>query len=187
MERSAVLIDLGFFAKILKYCFDEPRIDFERFSDIVTEGTERFRTYVYDCLPYRDEHPSAEQQARYENHQRFLNAIRRLNRFDVRLGRLAYDSTTGEYVQKRVDVLMSVDLVRMSWSQQIRTAVLVTGDSDLVPAVQAAKYAGVVTILYYASCYDEDERIRTRAHDELLTACDESHLVTREIIEQSMF
>jgi len=34
----------------------------------------------------------------------------------------------------------------MSWDHQITKAVLVTGDSDFVPAIQAAKDAGVLTV-----------------------------------------
>ena len=43
------------------------------------------------------------------------------------------------FKQKMVDVLLSVDLVRLSWSKQIQAAILVAGDSDYVPAVEAAE------------------------------------------------
>jgi len=182
-NRAAVLIDLGFFAKVLKHCFGEPRIDFEKFSDILCGEQPRLRTYIYDCMPYQGNPPTEEERRRYANHNRFLDALRKLNRFEVRLGRLSYDPNSGKYTQKRVDVLISVDLVRMSWGGQISTAVLVTGDSDLVPAVQAAKDAGVLTVLYHATCHDTYGNVRTRAHDELLGACDEWHEISEDLIE----
>jgi len=44
--------------------------------------------------------------------------------------------------------------------------VIVTGDSDFVPAIEAAKDAGVITSLYYS---------RKAVHDELLAAVDERY------------
>ncbi|WP_342764874.1 NYN domain-containing protein [Methanoregula sp.] len=63
-----------------------------------------------------------------------------------------------------MDILLAVELVRLAWSGQIGYAALVTGDSDFVPAIEAAKDAGVITKLYYS---------RQSVHDELLSAVDE--------------
>jgi uncharacterized LabA/DUF88 family protein len=70
---------------------------------------------------------------------------------------------------------MAVDLVRMSSSRQIEKAVMVTGDSDLVPANDAARDEGVVVVLYYSP---------NARHDELLQACDERYEITRNLIEK---
>ena len=53
------------------------------------------------------------------------------------------DRNAWDYEQKRVDVLLAVDLVRLSSKQQIQRAVLVAGDSDFLPAVTVAKDEGV--------------------------------------------
>ncbi len=177
---------MGYLSKVFKYCFDEPQVNFERLSDMMCDGKERLRTYVYDCLPYQDDPPTDEQRRRYLRHNRFLATLGKLRRFDIRLGRLAYDRHAGEFVQKMVDVLMSVDLVRMSWGRQIGTAVLVTGDSDLVPAVLAAKDAGVVTVLYHADCHDENGHARTRAHSRLMEVCDECRVIDDELIQSAL-
>jgi uncharacterized LabA/DUF88 family protein len=81
----------------------------------------------------------------------------------MRFGKLRKNSD-GSFEQKRVDILLAVELVRLSWSGQIGHAVIVTGDSDFVPAIEAAKDAGVITKLYYS---------RRSVHDELLSAVDE--------------
>jgi uncharacterized LabA/DUF88 family protein len=81
----------------------------------------------------------------------------------MRFGKLRKNKD-GTYEQKRVDILLVVELVRLSWSDQIRYAVIVTGDSDFVPAIEAAKDAGVITKLYYS---------RRSVHDELLSVVDE--------------
>ncbi len=103
---------------------------------------------------------------------KFIYTLRRLPRFEVRLGKLGWAG--GELVQKRVDILLTVDLVRMSWGRLIGTAILVTGDGDFVPAVEAAKDAGVLVQLYYS---------RSSIHDELLSAVDESFVITEELID----
>jgi len=118
-------------------------------------------------MPYQSSPPSAEEKARYAAIDRFIYSLKKIPRFEVRLGKLSY--IHGEFVQRRVDVLLSVDLVRMSWGRQIQRAVLLSGDIDLVPAVQAAKDAGVLTQVYYS---------RRSVHDELLQACDDRFEMT---------
>jgi len=92
----------------------------------------------------------------------------------VRLGKLGW--VGNELVQKRVDILFAVDIVRLSWGRQIGKAILVTGDSDFVPAVLAAKDAGVLVQLYHSP---------NSVHDELLSAVDESFMITAELIEKA--
>ena len=180
MVRSAVFIDGGYFSKVLRIAFKSTKIDFEKFSDVLCEDCERLRTYYYDCMPYQSDPPTEEQSRRYAAHDQFIYNLKRLRRFEVRLGKLIYIPSMNEYVQKRVDVLFSVDLVRMSWDHQIGKAILVTGDSDFVPAIQAAKDAGVLTVL----CYSKASGVS--ALDELLYACDERKEITAELINKCL-
>ena len=175
MDRAVVLIDGGYIAKVIDQDFGRTRIDFLKFSDIVCEGTERLRTYYYNCMPYQHDPPSDEERARFSSMDKFIYSLKKYPRFEVRLGKL--QQIAGEFTQKRVDILMAVDLVRMSWGKQIGKAILITGDSDFVPAVEAAKDAGVIVQLYYS---------RRAIHDELLLAVDDSFEITREMIDKSL-
>ena len=177
MVRAAVYLDSGYFAKVLKYAFHEPKIDFEDLSDKLCEGCERLRTYFYYCMPYQSHPPTPEERNRYARADSFIYNLKKLNRFEIRLGKLIYVPKLNDYVQKRVDVLLSVDLVRMSWARQIDRAILVTGDTDFVPAVEAAKHAGVVTKIWYCN------RPRVTTPDELLFACDERNEITQDLID----
>jgi uncharacterized LabA/DUF88 family protein len=187
MERAAVFIDIGYFSKVLKHCFGEPRINFESFSDLLCGEKERFRTYVYDCAPYESNPPTEEEQRRTANHVRFVKSLSRLNRFEVRLGKTAFNPHTGEFYQKRVEVLLTVDLMRMAWSRQITTAILVTGNSDFVPAIESAKSAGVLVMLFYKDCEELDGGAITRSMDELLSSCDDTEIIEDSIIDESTF
>ncbi|MFQ6052342.1 MAG: NYN domain-containing protein [Candidatus Hydrothermarchaeota archaeon] len=148
MDKAAVFIDGGYFSYVLK-AFGEPKIDFEAFSNKLCENAnaERFRTYYYDCMPYQSSPPTEEEKERYSRMDRFIISLKKLPRFEVRLGKLGRITRFGqvEFIQKRVDNLLTVDLVRLSWTGKIHKAILVTGDSDFVPVVEEAKNAGVLT------------------------------------------
>ncbi|MHA1423914.1 MAG: NYN domain-containing protein [Candidatus Thorarchaeota archaeon] len=181
MGRVAVLIDNGFLAKILKNCYNQPRIDYEKLTNYVCGDRDLLRAYLYDCMPYQSNPPTQDEKNRYSSANKFFSYLRKISRFEVRFGKLK--KTNFGFEQKRVDVLLSVDLVRMSWSNQIDTAIIIAGDSDFVPAIQAAKDAGVLVIVYHATCYDSSGNIRTIAHNELLDACDECKIVDQAMID----
>jgi len=181
LVRASVFIDGGYFQKVLQYVFHSPKINFEVLSNKICGDCERLRTYFYYCMPYQSDPPTGVERERYASADKFIFSVSRLNRFEVRLGKLIYVPSSKEYVQKRVDVLLSVDLVRMSWDHQIGKAILVTGDSDFVPAIQAAKDAGVLTVLYYSRAHP-----KVSALDELLYACDERVEITQDLIDSCL-
>ena len=185
MDKAAVFIDGGYFAKILQG-FGEPRLNFEDFSNELCKrsNAERFRTYFYDCMPYQGDPPTPEEKRRYKDKQSFITYLSKLPRFEVRLGKLSrFDSIcnhcgskTREYKQKRVDHLLTVDLVRLSWRGMIQKAILITGDSDYVPAVKEAKDAGVLVQVYYY------RGPNTTIHDELYALCDDRFKIDQDLI-----
>ena len=173
MERAVVFIDGAYLQAVLKNDFGKPKIDFERFSDILCGEYERLRTYYYYAMPYQGNPPTEEERMRYSSADRFIARLRKLRRFEVRLGKLA--KRGDEFKQKRVDILLAVDLVRLSWGRQMATAIIVAGDSDFVPAIQAAKDAGVLVRLYYS---------KSSVHNELLESVDEAFEISEDIIEK---
>ena len=162
ISRVAVFIDNGYLSKIVP---DGIKIDFEKFCTAVCGDKERLRTYFYDCMPYQSEPPTDSEKIRYGNYCKFREIIESLPRFQMRFGKLRKNHD-GSFEQKRVDILMAVELVRLSWSHQIRYAIIVSGDSDFVPAIEAAKDAGVITALYFS---------KGTVHNELLSAVDERY------------
>ena len=102
-----------------------------------------------------------------------LNKLRRLPRFEVKLGKLQIIGN--QFKQKMIDVLMSLDIATMSYENQIQHAVIIAGDSDFIPAIKKAKDYGVITHLYYHS---------SSAHNELLDEVDELHEIKEEFIDK---
>jgi len=175
-DKTAVFIDNGYLSKVLKYDFNEPKLDYRAFSDLLCGSCERFRTYVYDCPPYQSPVPTDSEKKRKSDSDRFFTALDRLPRFEIRYGRLRKTNSNPPFEQKGVDVLLSVDLVRLSSSNKIDKAILVSGDSDFVPAVRVAKDEGVIVELFYSKGQNLSR--------ELYQICDDRFDITRDMIDK---
>ncbi len=178
-NRCAIFIDGAYMEKVLKNEFDEIRIDFEKLSSELAKGVPILRTYYYNCMPFQDDPPTEHQKEMHAKRDSFIARLQKLNRYEVKLGKLVKRPCDNchyiRFEQKRLDVLMAVDLVRLSASRQIDQAILVTGDSDFVPAVNVAKMDGVLVQLYYSN--------RSKS-DELYDACDERFEIKRKLIQK---
>jgi len=179
MGRYAVFIDGGYLRAMLA-SFGEPRISYRKLSDHFAQGDERLRTYYYDCPPFQSSAPTTDEKERKRRFDRFLDYLQRnVPRFQARLGRLQriQDSTGAwKFVQKKVDVLLTVDLVRLSCEKQIQRAVLIAGDADFVPAIQVARDAGTIVQLYHGRA--------PMPHDELLRVSDDRVAIDEDLIRQ---
>jgi uncharacterized LabA/DUF88 family protein len=173
MARCAVLIDGAYLDKVLYNDFSNARVDIGKLADELAGPMERLRTYYYHCMPFQSVPPTSEERGRFAAMDSFIFNLKKLPRFQFRQGKLQKIGT--EYKQKRVDIWMAVDLVRMSSNRQIEKAILLAGDSDLVPAIEAARDEGVVVVLFYSP---------NSRHDELLQACDERYEISRNLIEK---
>lgn len=169
MPDVAMFIDGGYLNAILHNEFGDARIHYRALvEEIIGElgRLDLLRAYYYHCPPYQSNPPTPEESQRFSQMDRFFNTLRRLPRFEVRLGKLARyydDQGNAVFKQKRVDILMGVDLVLLAVKQRISHAVLITGDSDLLPAIEVARNERVVVHLYHGETY----------HNELWDACDE--------------
>jgi uncharacterized LabA/DUF88 family protein len=175
MARIAIFIDGAYLEYLLKEEFGAPRIDFKLLVKHVSENRELLRAYYYDCLPFQSEPPSAEERLRFSRRQGFHSALTRIPRFQLRLGKLArrHDNGKLRYEQKRVDILLGVDLVQLAAKHRITDAALIAGDSDFLPAIEVAKSEGVVVHLFHGRA----------PHDDLRICCDERTRIDRSLVE----
>lgn len=143
----------------------------------MADSREILRSYYYDCPPYQSASPTLEERQRFGGHQKFVYALENLPRFSVRLGRLEHrgldQSGKPIFHQKRVDILLGVDLALLAAKHQIADAALLAGDSDFLPAVEATKSEGVVVHLFHGQ----------HPHRDLALACDERVRITQEFID----
>jgi len=177
-----VFIDGGYFQKVLEKDFNSPKIDFATIGPCLAQDFEPLlRTYYYNCTPYQSPKPTDRERQLVRNADRFYYALRKLPSLEVRLGRLAFRGISSEtsepiFEQKRVDVQLAVDLLTLAFSRQIATAVVVAGDSDFIPAFEAAKNQAVRIVLFHGR--------KNPAHRELVNAADHAVEFTDAFIRE---
>jgi len=159
------------------------RLDFQKLTIDIAAPDELLRTYYYHCLPYQSDPPTPEERQRFASRQRFFAALSRLPHFQVRLGKLVCRGVDqkGEkiFVQKRVDTMVGVDMALLAGKGKITRLALLSGDSDLIPAIQAVKNEGVVITLWHGSYSKE-----TSPSQELYDICDDRVVLSPERISR---
>ncbi|MGQ9558712.1 MAG: NYN domain-containing protein [Desulfurispora sp.] len=108
-------------------------------------------------------------------------------KYEVRAGKLEFrgiDRDTGRLIlqQKRVDIMLGVDMVMLASKQKITHAAIVTGDSDFLPAIIAAKQEGVIVKLFHSNYKNAIENINLRPHRDLWEAADERYVISQDVI-----
>ncbi len=175
-DRVAIFVDGGYLESVLRDEFRGARIDHGKLSSTMAGDDTILRTYCYDCPPYQSNPPTEEEKTRYANKRRFFTYLERLPRYSVRLGILAKRTSpdgSPRFEQKRVDILLGVDLVQLAAKGQIQQAILLAGDSDFIPAVTAAKQEGVIVRLYHGA----------RPHNDLWQEVDERVRIDQPLID----
>jgi len=174
----------GYLSRLTKLVFlDEnkkPRkTDFGLFSKKLADeiGTELLRGYYYQCPPYQSPFPTPEEKSRKTSHDQFNYNLRQIKQLQLREGRLLKlfdESGKPEFIQKGVDVLLAIDMVKLALKGAIQKAIIVACDSDFIPAVRALKEEGVMVHIYY---YNDKDFGFSR---ELVTECDDRHELTED-------
>ena len=177
-ERVAIFIDGAYLDYVFKDEFRGAKVNYEVLAQMIAGQSELLRTYYYHCPPYQGRPPTYEEQERYSSQRRFFTALERIPRFTVRLGRLAYRGKDRDgkprYEQKRVDILLGVDLTLLAVKGRIQEAILVAGDSDFIPAVEVAKQEGVLVRLVHGDS----------PHSDLWETVDERQKITQSMIDK---
>jgi uncharacterized LabA/DUF88 family protein len=176
LEKGAIFIDGGYLNKVLKFQFSNSKIDYLRFSELICLDLQlnRLRTYFYYCLPINRK-GNVEDIERMINAQKFLENLKRLPRFEVKLGKLQLIGN--QFRQKMIDILISLDITNMAFERQIEHVIIIAGDSDFVPAIKKAKNYGSIVHLYYHP---------SSIHNELLDEVDECHKIDNELINKCL-
>ena len=107
MEKAAIFIDGGYLNKILKNCFDV-NVNYAKLCEIICNELElkRLRTYYYHCMPIIRK-GNKNDEIKHSKMQKFLSKLKRLPRFEIKLGRLQL--VGGQFKQKMIDILMSLE------------------------------------------------------------------------------
>ena len=183
MGKVAVFIDGGYLDKVMFFDHNNKRLDFQKLIEQISKPDELLRAYYYHCLPYQSSPPTEEESSRFASTQKFFAALSRLPHFQVRLGKLICRGIDqhGEkiFIQKRVDTMVGVDMALLAGKGKITRVAFLSGDSDLIPAIEAVKNEGVVVTLWHGSYSKE-----TSPSQELYNICDERFLLSSDLVSQ---
>jgi uncharacterized LabA/DUF88 family protein len=180
--RTALFLDAGYFDKLCQDAFATVSggkkvplaLDYKRLPDVLA-GERPWRTYYYYCMPWVSEPPLPAEHAVFQGKQRFVDFLAGQKRWVMRQGVLERRGQKDFwYEQKRVDVMLAIDLMRLASLKEIQQAVLVAGDSDFVPLVEAVQAEGVPVRLRYCP---------GTAHADLMAACQSSLALSRTELE----
>lgn len=139
-EKVAVYIDGGNTYRRLKEVGipeKSHRFDFSAFvTHLVGERELISKRYYIGVVKNFDESVKGEQMVKGQ--QSFLNGLV-TEGFEVKYGRIMYDS--GAIREKGVDVKLSVDLVIGAADHIYDTAIVISSDTDLIPAIKYVRKA----------------------------------------------
>jgi uncharacterized LabA/DUF88 family protein len=171
MDRCAVLVDAGYLlaaaANVASGDPGRPGIEVD-YPGLIRAVTERaaaetclpvLRVYWYDAAPATG--PTREQKA-----------LRVLDGVKLRLGKLVRRDD-GKFEQKGVDTFLHADLTGLARKRAVSDVVLVSGDEDLLHAVEEAQEYGTRIHLWGAAS-DYNQSL------ELVAAVDKSTLLSEE-------
>jgi uncharacterized LabA/DUF88 family protein len=128
-----VFIDGSNFYHVLNQHFSRNDIKFGKFAEKLAGERELVRTYYYNI---RQESNSRG----HDDQEKFLSALYEIPYFEVKLGIVKQRGDA--MVEKGVDMMIGVDILKNAYENLYDTAILVSGDGDFYPALQAAKDQG---------------------------------------------
>lgn len=164
MTSIAVLIDGGFvraLARKAKLRFDPDLI--EKLAKACCLPEERPLRYLYyDCAPYNGtaKLPVSGELKHFTGSDAWLNSLAARELFAVRRGVLKFrgfkpkglapktdDDFAPDFEQKGVDMRIGLDLASFAVKKTVDRVVLVSGDTDCVPAMKLVRISGLQVTL----------------------------------------
>ena len=115
---------------------EDKRFDFSAFvSHIVGERQLVSKRYYVGIVRNHDGSEKGEKLVRKQ--QQFLETLRSVD-FEIKRGKIMYDE--GRIREKGVDVKLAIDLVIGAADDLYDTAIVISSDTDLIPAIKYARY-----------------------------------------------
>ncbi len=190
MENTAVLIDAHYLDLISKEfgLQGEKHIDIKNLALGMAKENNLWlkQIFFYTCPPFQSSQPTTDESERKAKYDRFKSRIEKLG-ITVREGRLQKlrkednGQVKDKFTEKGVDTLFTIDLLRL-YKSGIKTALILTCDTDFVPVIRAAKEDGVRVILYYYE--DKAKKSRFSLSYYLSSVCDSKVLITKKLMDQ---
>ncbi|MCH2667467.1 MAG: NYN domain-containing protein [Deinococcales bacterium] len=135
-ERVAVFVDGSNLYNGMRENLGNTRVNLEELISQLSRGRQIIRTYYYNA-PLTEDYDSELR----DGQTRFFESLRRIPYVTVRLGRL-HKRTDGTFVEKGIDVALTVEALSLAYEDSFDVAILVSGDGDYIELVEAIKRRG---------------------------------------------
>lgn len=181
LKETYVFIDAAYLSIISKH-FGKGSyipININQFAFLLAKAQGLWCTnvYYYVAPPFQSEPPTPEETIRRSKHDKFISKLREIPNFYVREGRC--QKVDGDYHQKGVDTLLTMDLMDVYAGGRIKSIIVVTCDTDFVPILNKLRSVNIEVILYYFNDYVRGSRFSMSNH--ILTACDKYVLLDEDM------
>lgn len=165
MKRTIIMIDGGHLRALAKQDrqnYTPTFIEVFAKSLSVPDEEDIMRILYYDCAPYvgQQAKPVSGEMHQFNKSGAWLDDLAKRDLFAVRRGVLkwrgwkpkgvlARDANVGDrdfkpdFEQKGVDLRIGLDIATYSLERTIHRVILITGDTDLIPAMKLARRSGV--------------------------------------------
>lgn len=187
--KAIIIVDGGYLTQIVKNDYDLKHSNlphsifniFENYRSLVKDtDLHLLRIRYHDSPAFLSNNPSSEEQKKYDEKEmifsRHINSYQRIDLIKGRCQKLSEDGHYS-YKQKGVDVNMAIDIVQ--YSAMVDTIIVVSSDSDLIPAFELAKTKGAEIVLVTS---DNINRLPDGSVDRLIRSADLNFMIKREML-----
>ena len=190
MERTVVFLDNGYLSKISKYFGGKQpyKVDLKQLAITLSKekGLWCLHTYLYTAPPYQSPSPTSDEIRRKANHDYWVSKLRRINDFTVREGRYQ-KCGKNDYQQKGVDTLLTMDLSKLPLTHKgIPKIIVLACDTDFVPILNDLRASNHIKVIL-AYFTDKVRHSEFSMSNHILTACDDTIVLTKEHFEKSKY
>jgi len=168
-----VFVDGGYLREGCQTLLGHGKIDFQKLVQSIVYKVPNFpgvgeitRIYYYDAIV----DPSVDLQ-KHKRQKEYFHVVGLNPGFEVKLGRQVKTSS-GEYRQKGVDILISIDMLTKAFQNFYDVAGFIAGDDDFVDLVKTVKDLTNKRVYGAAFQHNVSER--------LLESFDGSYIITKE-------
>ena len=180
-NKTLVFVDAGYFSILSKH-FGKGKylkVDLIKFTrELASRHTLWMEHwYYYSAPPYQSPKQTPDEVKRKAGYDSFVSCMNKEKNITIREGRL--QKIDGEFTQKGVDTLLTMDLTIEPLEKEIKTIILLASDTDFVPILNMLRTKqGIKVILYYYTDKKRDSKFSMSNF--LLTACDECIILSEQ-------
>lgn len=169
-ERAIVFIDGNNLYNGLKQCYGIERLDLEPFCKHIVQDRKLIAIYYADANFIRERGSD-----NYDRQQSYFSYIRKIKGLIFRRG--YFNTKTRPPTEKLADVYLATDMVDLCYRDEFDIAYIISGDSDLAPAIDIAVRQGKRVMNVYFDTQDRNS-YALRGH------CTSFKNITKTLAEQ---